>query len=92
MAAKAATQNQESTKEYNPWEDMREVFIPRASGESATEGVSINDRSYAIPKNQRVMVPYPVYEVIQNKLRQMRDNEKYARQAFPVCGIDAGKL
>lgn len=70
-------ETQEPVTAQDPWEIMREVYIPHQRGEEKTLPVSVNDRDYAVPKGQRVQVPLPVYYVIQNML----DMQKLADEA-----------
>lgn len=70
---------------YNPWKDMREVFIARRSRmEQPTILVSVNSKSFAVPKDKWIKVPYPVYEVIQNMLEQRKRTEEAAERDFKV--------
>ena len=66
--------------EYDPWQDMREVYIPKRSrGEMDTQEVGVNNRTFFVPKDKRVTVPLPVAEVVEEMLyRQkiMEDNAK----------------
>ena len=63
---------------YDPWKDMRTVFIPKRSrGEQNTLEVGVNDRTFFIPKDRMAEVPAPIWEVIEEKLRQERELEEY---------------
>ena len=67
-------------QEYDPWKDMRRVFVPKRSrGEQDTLEVGVNDKTYFVPKDQEFMVSFPVYEVIREmQMRQkiMEDDAK----------------
>ena len=63
---------------YDPWQDMRRVFIPKRSrGEQNTLVVGVNDKTYFVPKDQFVDVPAPVWEVITEMQRQQQALEEY---------------
>lgn len=63
---------------YDPWQDMREVYIPMYSrGEQPTLEVAVNDRTFFIPKGQRVLVAAPLWEVIMEMQRAEKANEQY---------------
>lgn len=63
---------------YNPWKDMREVYIPKQTrGEQSTLEVGVNDRTFFVPKDQWTEVPAPVWEVVEEMLRQRKKNEEY---------------
>ena len=65
---------------YDPWKDMRTVFIPKMSRtEQSTLEVGVNDKTYFIPKEKMVEVPEPVWEVVEEMIKrrkQMEDNAK----------------
>ena len=45
-------------KTYDPWQDMRQIFIPKRSRtEQNTLEVGVNDKTFFIPKDQFVDVP-----------------------------------
>lgn len=64
-AAKTETKTEE--KIVDEWQDMREIVLPRGgSHEPKTLYVSINGRSFSVPRNGKPQtVPYPVYERLQ---------------------------
>ena len=45
------TKNNTNQAEYDPWQDMRKVFIPKRSrGEQSTLEVGVNNKTYFVPK------------------------------------------
>lgn len=73
---------------YDPWQDMREVFVPRRSrGEVDTLMVSVNEKQYLIPKEKRVEVPFPVYDVVNAMLEQQERTEREMEKTSGVREI-----
>lgn len=95
MARKAETDEIVQTEEiesvreeekYDPWKDMRSVFIPRAmGGEQKYVMVGVNGRRYQVPRGKTVKVPYPLYERIQimleGEMQALEFAEKLRRDA-----------
>ena len=76
--ATPSPQGEGLNKPYDPWQDMRRVFIPKRSrGEQNTLVVGVNDKTYFVPKDQFVDVPEPVWEVITEMQRQQQALEEY---------------
>lgn len=77
---KTVTEEKTMEQAYDPWQDMRRVYIPKRSrGEQNTLEVGVNDKTYFVPKDQWVEVPEPVWEVItemQNRQKIMEDEAK----------------
>ena len=75
---------------YDPWKDMRTVFVPRMSrGEQATLEVGVNDKTYFVPKDQQVEVPAPVAEVVNEMLfrrKKFEENMKNNEYLTPSGG------
>ena len=70
---------------YDPWKDMRKVFVPSMSrSEQKTLQVGVNDKTYFVPKNKLVPVPAPVAEVINEMLERRRIMEENAKAASGV--------
>lgn len=70
-------------KPYDPWKDMRQVYVPmRSRGEQRTLLVGVNDRSFAVPKGQWCTVPMPVWEVINHMQDQIDQLEREAEKDF----------
>lgn len=66
---------------YDPWQDMRRVFIPKMSrSEQDTLEVGVNDRTYFVPKEQFVEVPAPVWEVVSEMLKRRKIMETEAKK------------
>ena len=64
-------------KAYDPWTDMRTVYVPRMSrGEQATLNVGVNYKTYFVPKDQTVEVPAPVAEVVNEMLYRRKKFEE----------------
>ncbi|MBR3019574.1 MAG: hypothetical protein IKH57_21260 [Clostridia bacterium] len=67
----------EMQQAYDPWKDMRTVYVPRMSrGEQATLQVGVNDKTYFVPKDQQVDVPAPVAEVVNEMLYRRKKFEE----------------
>ena len=76
--AKEATEK----KAYDPWQDMRQVFIPKRSRtEQNTLEVGVNDKTFFIPKDQFVDVPMPLWEVVHEMLDAQKTMEEEAKKA-----------
>ena len=66
-------------QQYDPWQDMRTVYIPKRSRtEQSTLEVGVNDKTYFVPKEQFVEVPMPLWEVIQEMLERQKIMEEEA--------------
>ena len=71
-----------TNKAYDPWQDMRQIFIPKRSRtEQNTLEVGVNDKTFFIPKDQFVDVPMPLWEVIQEMLERQKIMEQEAARA-----------
>jgi len=92
MAAKKPEENlEEVKKEYDPWKDMRQVFIPKMSRtEQDTLQVGVNDRTYFIPKEKMVEVPLPLYEVIQGMLERRKILEDFQAREKGLHEVQLG--
>jgi len=92
MAAKKPEENlEEVKKEYDPWKDMRTVFVPKMSRtEQDTLQVGVNDRNYFIPKEKTVEVPFPVYEVVTGMLERRKILENYQNQHKGLQEVQLG--
>lgn len=67
---------------YDPWKDMVNVRLPRGDrNEQNFQFVSVNDRTFQVPKGKDVEVPRPVYEVLANA-QAARDYAEDRRQAI----------
>jgi len=72
----------ETGMEYDPWKDMRKVYIPKRSRtEQDTMEVGVNDRTFFVPKDQFVEVPAPVWEVVEEMLARQKEMESNAKQS-----------
>ena len=70
------------TKAYDPWQDMRQIFIPKRSrSEQNTLEVGVNDKTFFIPKDQFVDVPMPLWEVVCEMLDAQKTMEQEAQKA-----------
>ena len=69
------------TAPYDPWKDMRTVFVPKMSRtEQSTLEVGVNDKTYFVPKEKMVPVPFPVWEVVEEMLKRRREMEEDAQK------------
>lgn len=56
------------TETYDPWKDMRDVYLPRAqTGDEQTMFVSVNDYIALLPYGKKSTVPKPVYDVLMQR-------------------------
>ena len=70
------------TKTYDPWQDMRQIFIPKRSrSEQNTLEVGVNDKTFFVPKDQFVDVPMPLWEVVREMLDAQKTMEQEAQKA-----------
>ena len=71
-----------ANKTYDPWQDMRQIFIPKRSrSEQNTLEVGVNDKTFFIPKDQFVEVPMPLWEVVREMLDAQKTMEQEAQKA-----------
>ena len=71
-----------ANKTYDPWQDMRQVFIPKRSRtEQNTLEVGVNDKTFFVPKDQFVDVPMPLWEVVREMLDAQKTMEEEAKKA-----------
>ena len=71
-----------AAKVYDPWQDMRQIFIPKRSrSEQNTLEVGVNDKTFFIPKDQFVDVPMPLWEVVREMLDAQKTMEEEAKKA-----------
>ena len=69
-------------KTYDPWQDMRQIFIPKRSrSEQNTLEVGVNDKTFFVPKDQFVDVPMPLWEVVREMLDAQKTMEQEAQKA-----------
>lgn len=72
----------EAAKPYDPWQDMRHIYIPKMSRtEQNTLVMSVNERTYFLPKEQNIVVPMPLWEVAREMLDARKRMEQEARAA-----------
>ena len=84
-------ENETRQMEYDPWKDMRQVFVPKMSrSEQDTLQVGVNDKTYFVPKNKLVDVPAPVAEVINEMLKRREIMEKDAKKRSGVHEMAIG--
>lgn len=78
-------------REYDPWKDMRSVYVPSMSrGEQKTLQVGVNDKTYFVPKDRWVEVPAPVADVVNEMLERRRIMEENAKAASGVHEVAIG--
>ena len=76
------TKETPKNKTYDPWQDMRQIFIPKRSrSEQNTLEVGVNDKTFFIPKDQFVEVPMPLWEVVREMLDAQKTMEQEAQKA-----------
>lgn len=81
MAENAKTKT-EAAKPYDPWKDMRHIYIPKMSRtEQSTLVMSVNEKTYFLPKEQDIEVPMPLWEVAMEMLDARKRMEQEARAA-----------
>ena len=79
--AKTNDSTEAKNQAYDPWQEKREVYIPKRSrGENDTEVVSVNDRTFFVPKDKRIEVPLPVANVVEEMLLRQKIMEDNARK------------
>ena len=76
---KPETPAEETPKQVNPWNERREVYIPRVNG-MTSKLVVVNGRSFNVPCGRMVAVPLPVAEVIEHSIEAMEHAEKVRDQ------------
>ena len=84
MTKKAEMNGQETPMKqaYDPWKDMRPVYIPKRSrSEQNTLEVGVNDKTFFVPKDQFVEVPMPLWEVINEMLERQKIMDDEAKKA-----------
>lgn len=85
VTAQDVTEKEDWPKEnvpYDPWKDMRHIYIPKASRtEQDTLVLSVNEKTYFVPKEQDVLVPMPLWEVAREMLDARKRMEREAKAA-----------
>ena len=81
VTAEEVTEEVVTAAPYDPWKDMRTVYIPKRSRtEQNTLEVGVNNKTYFIPKDQPVQVPEPVWEVVTEMKRRQKIMEDEAKR------------
>lgn len=63
---------------YNPWNHKVAVLLPKASdGDQNFVFVSINGKGYQVPRNKRVLVPKPVYDILSRSEHAQMVSERF---------------
>lgn len=66
------------------FEQKKSILLPRAGGtQQQAQFVCVNGRTYQVPRGRAVEVPLPVYEALENALRQQQAARK-TEQALAV--------
>ena len=82
MPAGNKTEKPVKAAPYDPWQDMRHIYIPKMSRtEQNTLVMSVNERTYFLPKEQEIEVPMPLWEVAREMLDARKRMEQEARAA-----------
>lgn len=86
MAVKKETETtMENAERYDPWKDMRTVFIPKRSRtEQDTQEVGVNNRTFFVPKDKMVEVPLPIALVVEGMLEAQKALDDYQKKASGV--------
>jgi len=79
MATKTDAKTEAKPAErYNPMADLVTVNLPKATGrEENFVFVGLNGKGYTILKGRPVRVPRPVYDILQEAIRQERRMEAW---------------
>jgi len=71
----------------NLWQEQAEVYLPRAQkGEEAYVYVSVNERTFQVPKGRKVEVPLPVKERLDIMLDAQKKAEDFAAEMDKEAG------
>ena len=66
MAKTEKTEAPVTEKAYDPWKDMKKVFLERGNkNEPKSLFVSVDGRDFMVPKGQEVEVPLPIARVVE---------------------------
>ncbi len=80
MPAENKTEKSVKAARYDPWQDMRHIYIPKMSRtEQNTLVMSVNERTYFLPKEQDIVVPMPLWEVAREMLDARKRMEQEAK-------------
>lgn len=67
------------SKEKNLWQEQGEICLPRAeNGEETYVYVSVNERSFQVPRGRKVLVPLPVKERLEIMQAACKKAEAFA--------------
>ena len=81
MATKTQVTAQDHQEPYDPMKDLVEVYLPPPTGKEEKEQfVGLNGQGYQIRKGQRVRVPRPVADIINESERQTIRQQAYIEQ------------
>ena len=64
----AMIENQKKMESDPVWKDMVPVFLPRDKHKESHQFVAINGRAYLVKRGEQVMVPKPVFDVLQESM------------------------
>lgn len=66
---------------YDPWKDMRPIYIPKMSRtEQNTLEVGVNNRTFFVPKETMVSLPYPLWAVVHEMIKRRKIMEEEAKK------------
>lgn len=69
-----------SEPEIDPMQQLVEVYLPKATGrEENFVFVGLNGKGYQIRRGQSVMVPRPVYDILEASERAKQKQEDFIR-------------
>lgn len=79
-----------ATKTTNPMQEMVSVYVPKASGEEPTLFVSLNGRTWLIPRGKTSEVPKPVAEIIWASEKAQEEADEFAAREKEKANIIFG--
>ena len=75
---------------YDPWQDKREIYIPKMSQtEQDTLEIGLNDKTYFVPKGKMVSLPYPLYAIVREMIKRRELTEKRAKAMSGVKPLNS---
>ena len=75
----------ENEPKYDPWQHKVTVLLPKASdGDQNFVLVGINGKNYQVPRNKRVQVPKPVYDILSRSEHAQQVSERYNMEQAAV--------
>lgn len=69
-----------ASKTANPMQEMVTVYVPKASGDEPTLFVSLNSRTWLLPRGKQSEVPKPVAEIVWQMEKALAEAEEHAER------------